>query len=193
MVEQDGLADAGELAEQFADGHPQSGAGGAKAHEVGDLEGQDAGEDVDADVVLGPVMHGRERHDAGVFHLAEGELGFGLGPVPGHDPGHGPVVVIGDQDVLAEEFFFQRGPGVRVDAPGQAQVPGLVAGQCQVMTRRTQGLAVIVWISAVTLSLPRRVLPRAKVAASSSSFLPALASVVPSNPRAWPRAVPGSG
>jgi hypothetical protein len=37
--------------------------------------------------------------------------------------------VAGDQDVLAEEFFFQRGPGVRVDAPGQAQVLGLVAGQ----------------------------------------------------------------
>ena len=53
------------------------------------------------------------------------------------------------------------------------------------MTRRTQGLAVIVSISAATLSLPRRVLPRAKVAASSPSFLPALAKVVPSNPRDW--------
>jgi 6-phospho-beta-glucosidase len=31
-------------------------------------------------------MHGRERHDAGVFHLPEGEPGFGLGPVPGHNP-----------------------------------------------------------------------------------------------------------
>jgi hypothetical protein len=51
-------------------------------------------------------------------------------PVPGHDLGHGPVVVAGDQDVLAEEFFFERGPGVRVDAPGQAQVPGLVAVEC---------------------------------------------------------------
>ena len=39
VVEQDGLADAGELAQQFADGHPQSGAGGAKAHEADNLEG----------------------------------------------------------------------------------------------------------------------------------------------------------
>src|ERR1039458_5118571 len=31
----------------------------------------------------------------------------------------------------------------------------------------------------------RRVLPRARAAASSSSFRPALASVVPSNPRTW--------
>src|ERR1019366_6793192 len=44
-VEQDGLADAG----QFA------GLGGAAAHEVGELEGEHAGEDVDDDVVLGPV------------------------------------------------------------------------------------------------------------------------------------------
>ena len=51
------------------------------------------------------------------------------------------------------------------------------------MTRRTQGLAVIVVISAATLSRVRRVLPRARVAASSSSFRPALARVVWSNPR----------
>ncbi len=53
------------------------------------------------------------------------------------------------------------------------------------MTRRTQGLAVIAVISASALSLLRRVVPRAKVAASSSSLRPALATVVPSKPRAW--------
>jgi hypothetical protein len=37
--------------------------------------------------------------------------------------------VAGDQHVLAEQLFFQRGAGIRVDAPGQAQVFGLVAGQ----------------------------------------------------------------
>src|SRR6266702_1661399 len=57
LVEQDGLADPGEFAEQGADGQVQAGAGGGSAHEVGDLQGQDAGEDVDADVVLGPVVH----------------------------------------------------------------------------------------------------------------------------------------
>ena len=41
VVEQDGLADAGELTQQFPDGSA-SGAGGAKAHQVGDLEGQHA-------------------------------------------------------------------------------------------------------------------------------------------------------
>ena len=95
---------------------------------MGDLQGEHAGEDVHADVVLGPVEHRGERHRVRVFELAEGELGFGLGPVPGDHLGGGPVVVAGDQHVLAEEFLFQRGAGVLVDAPGQAQVFGLVAG-----------------------------------------------------------------
>ena len=104
----------------------QSGLGGGAAHEVGDLQGQDAGEDVDADVVLGPVVHRGEGHHVRVFHLAEGELGFGLGPVPGDDLGYGPVVVAGDQDVLAEDFLFQAGAGGRAGGPGQAQVLWLV-------------------------------------------------------------------
>jgi len=37
--------------------------------------------------------------------------------------------VVGDQDVLAEDLLFQRGAGVRVDVPVQAQVPGLLAQQ----------------------------------------------------------------
>ncbi len=63
-----------------------------------------------------------------VFHLAEGELGFGLGPVAGDDVGGGPVVVVGDQHVLAEDLLFQGGARVLVDALGQAEVLGLVAG-----------------------------------------------------------------
>jgi len=53
----------------------------------------------------------------------------GLGPVAGHDVGDRPVVVVGDQDVLAEQFFFQFCSGGGVDGPGQAQLGGLVAGQ----------------------------------------------------------------
>src|SRR5258708_4693016 len=119
-VEEDGLADAGQFAEQGADGQVQSGLGGAAAHEVGELEGEHAGEDVDADVVLGPVEHRAEGGDAGVFHLPEGGLGLGLGPVGGDDLGGRPVVVVCDQDVLAEDLFFQGGAGAGVDVPGEA-------------------------------------------------------------------------
>ena len=102
---------------------------GLAAHQVGDLQGQHAGEGMDADVVLGPVEHRGERHDPGVFELPEGGLGLGLGPVAGDHLGGGPVVVIGDQHVLAEELFFQGDAGIVVDAPRQAQVAGLLAGQ----------------------------------------------------------------
>ena len=57
------------------------------------------------------------------------ELGLGLGPVAGDDLRDGPVVVIGDQHVLAEDFLFQGGAGGGVGFPGEAQVFGLVAGQ----------------------------------------------------------------
>jgi len=98
----------------------QPGAVGFQAHQVRDLQGQDAGECVDADVVLGPVEHRGERHDVRVFHLPEGGLGFGLGPVGGDYLGDGPVVVAGDQHVFAEDLFFQGGVCGVVDAPDQA-------------------------------------------------------------------------
>ena len=80
-----------------------------------DLQGQDAGEDVDADVVLGPVEHRGERHHVRVFHLPERELGLGLRPVAGDHLGGGPVVVIGDQHMFAEDLLFQRGAPGGVD------------------------------------------------------------------------------
>ena len=39
--------------------------------------------------------------------VAETELGVGLGSVAGNDLGGGPVVVVGDQDVLAEQLLLQ--------------------------------------------------------------------------------------
>ena len=96
---------------------------------MGKLEGEHAGEHVDADVVLGPVEHRAEGGYAGVFHLPEGGLGLGLGPVGGDDLGGGPVVVVGDQDVLAEDLFFQGGAGAGVDVPGEAVVLRGISGQ----------------------------------------------------------------
>jgi len=50
-------------------------------------------------------------------------------PVGGDDLGGGPVVVVGDQDVLAEDLFFQGGAGGGVDVPGEPVVFGGVSGQ----------------------------------------------------------------
>ena len=97
----------------------------------------------------------RTRRRAGLSSAGR-RLGFGLGPVPGHDRGHGPVVVIGDQDVLAEDLFFQGCPGVRVDAPGQAQVFSWTP--CRRCCCATQGLAVMASISVVPCSCPASVI-----------------------------------
>ena len=56
-IDQDGLADAGELGQELADSDVQPGALGLQAQQVRDLQGQDASEGVHADVVLGPVEH----------------------------------------------------------------------------------------------------------------------------------------
>src|SRR5712691_12175799 len=84
---------------------------------------------LDGDGVLGPVEHRAEGGGARVFHLPEGGLGLGLGPVGGDDLGGGPVVVVCDEDVLAEDLFFQGGAGGGVDVPGEAVVLGGVSGQ----------------------------------------------------------------
>src|SRR5664280_773917 len=70
-VEKDGFLDAGEVGQELADAEVQPGLVGLSAHEVGDGQGQDAVEDVDSDLGLGPVEHRGEPDDVGVFELAE--------------------------------------------------------------------------------------------------------------------------
>jgi hypothetical protein len=62
VVEQDGLADAGQLAEQFADGHVQTGLFGFASHEMRDGQREDGVEHVDTDLLVGPVVHRAKRH-----------------------------------------------------------------------------------------------------------------------------------
>ena len=65
----------------------------------------------------------------GSFSWRNGKLGLGLGAVAGDHLGGRPVVVIGNEHVLAEQLVFQGGARVLVDAPGKAQVLGLPAVQ----------------------------------------------------------------
>src|ERR1019366_2607543 len=97
---------------------------GLAAHQVGDLQGEDAGEGVYADVVIGPVVHGRERDGVGVFELAEAGLGV--------DVGDGPVLAVGDEDPFAEDLGFQRVAGDLVDLDGESVLGGGRAGESAV-------------------------------------------------------------
>jgi hypothetical protein len=115
----------------------------------------------------------------------EGEFGLGLGPVSGDHLGRWPVVVAGDQRVLGEQFLFQRGRG---PAPRRARKgAGPWAGRRSGPSGSPAAPMVWRWSARSrrrNFSRRRRVLPRAKVAVSSPGLLPALATVVPSDPRA---------
>src|SRR5665647_2710533 len=71
--------------QEVADGEVHSGVVGFAAHEVGDGEGEDAVEDVDADLGVGPVEHRGEPHDVRVLELAESGFDVVLGAVGGDD------------------------------------------------------------------------------------------------------------
>ena len=64
-VEKDGFLDAGEVGQELADAEVQPGLVGLSAHEVGDGQGQDAVEDVDPDLGVGPVEHQDSGHRDG--------------------------------------------------------------------------------------------------------------------------------
>ena len=71
-VDQDGFLDAGEVSEEFAYRQGLTRAGCLASHQVGDGQSEYAGDDVDTDVVVGPVVHGPEGDDVRVFELPEG-------------------------------------------------------------------------------------------------------------------------
>src|SRR5664279_3496351 len=75
-VDQHGFADSAEGVQEGFDGQVVAGAVGLEAQQVGQLQGQHAGEGVDGDVVLGPVVHRGERHLVRVFELTEAEFDF---------------------------------------------------------------------------------------------------------------------
>ena len=68
------------------------------------------------------------RRRAGL-HLAEGELGLGLAPVPGDNLGGSPSSWLVISKCSPKTSFFQRGPRAGVDGRGQPQVAGLFAVQ----------------------------------------------------------------
>jgi len=71
LVEQHGLFDPCQGREQLPDTHLHAGPVSLSDHEPCDRETKDAVEDVDPDLLLGPVEHRREGDDLGVLHLAE--------------------------------------------------------------------------------------------------------------------------
>src|SRR6266536_3596613 len=129
VVEQDGLLDARQLSQQLTNRQVQPRLVGMAAQQVRDRQGQHAVEDVDADLLVGPVVHGAKRHHLGVLELAEPGFDLGLGAVGGHHLGGGPLVAVGEQDPLAEDAALQAPAGRLVGVPRQAEGGWRIAGE----------------------------------------------------------------
>ena len=155
----------------------QAGFVGLAAHKVSDGEGEHEIKHVDPNLGVGPVVHGAERDEVGIFDLAEAEFDFGLRAVSGDDIRDGPVAV-GEQDPFAEQALLQAFRALGVGVPGETQSAGCTPVRVAVMMSPTQrGLRIVV-ISAWTVSRSRRVCPRARRACRSMSRWMAL-------PRVW--------
>jgi hypothetical protein len=74
---------------------------------VRDGEGQHAVEDAHPDLDVGPVEHRGEPDDVRVFELPEPGLDVFWGAVARDELGEGPVVVVGDEQALAEQFGLE--------------------------------------------------------------------------------------
>ena len=184
VVEQDGFADAGEFGEQFAHRHVQSGAVGLAAHEVGDGEGQDAVEDVDADLLVGPVVHRPERDHVWVFLLPEPGFDFGLGAVGRDHVDDRPGVRLVNRIRLPNSRSSNRFRALWSVRQVSRSSVGSSPVRVTVMTSSTQRGLRIAAMSVSTAARARRVLPRASRACSSARRRRALARVW-SNPRDW--------
>ena len=122
LVEQHGLLDFAERREESTHAHVESGLFGFSHHEPGNSEGEHAVEGVHSDLLVGPVEHRGERNNLAILHLAEVGLDGALGPVGSDDVGDWPLVVVGEEDPLAEELVFEFLPGLGIDVEGEGEV-----------------------------------------------------------------------
>ena len=87
--------------------------------QTGQQQRQHAAEDVDLDLLIGPVVLGAQGDAVGALHLAEGPFDMVLGAIAAHDIGIAPVVVVGEQERLAEQGRPQVLPGRLVEGVGE--------------------------------------------------------------------------
>jgi hypothetical protein len=82
-------------------------------------EGEDAARDVHFDFLVGPVILGTQRNVAAVLHVAEGGFYVMLTSIASDDLHIRPLVVVREEDCLAEQGFFQVFPCSVVEAVRQ--------------------------------------------------------------------------
>ena len=118
-MEQSDLADFAELLEQGVERAWQAMAAQVALQQTGQQQRQHAAEHVDLDLLIGPVVLGAQGDAVRPLHLAEGAFDVVLGAIAAHDVGVAPVVVVGEQERLAEQGRLQVLPSRLVEVVGE--------------------------------------------------------------------------
>ena len=125
-LEEGSQTDAGKASQEGAGGSGEdAGVARGVAQEGGELVAQDTGEEVDVELLVGPVELGSYGQMMGIFEVAEGVFDAGLGVVGVDDVFGRPIVAVGHQDAETELVFdVVEGCALRAEAQGEAS--GLV-------------------------------------------------------------------
>lgn len=99
-----------------SDGFP-----GAEVEKSSEEIGEDAGEDVDMEFLVGPVELGTQRDVDGILEVREDGFDISLTAVGVNDVGGGPVVAIGDEDDAAEGVGIEGGECGLIEGVGQSE------------------------------------------------------------------------
>ena len=68
---------------------------------------EDASEDVDVELLVGPMELGTESNVGGILEVSEDSFDDSLPAVGADDIGRGPIVAIGDEDDTSQGFGFE--------------------------------------------------------------------------------------
>ena len=118
-MEQFNLADCAELLEQGVERTIQAAAAQIALQQARQQQRQHAAEHVDLDLLIRPVILWAQGATLRPLHLAERAFDLVLGAIAAHDVSVAPVVVVGEQQRLAEQGRPQLLPGRLVEGVGE--------------------------------------------------------------------------
>src|SRR5215472_2830960 len=109
-IKQGHLLDLGQGVENFYDAQRDSLVGQGAAKQGAEEQSQNTIESMDANLLIGPVMEGPPTDKVRVLHSFEGLLDVMLTAIGAHDVFIAPGVLVGEEEVFAEEGPLQVMP-----------------------------------------------------------------------------------
>jgi hypothetical protein len=103
---------------------------GAQEHTLGEQVAEDAGEYMDVELLVGPVVLGAQGQMEGVLEMGEDGFDLRLSVVGINDLGGGPVVAVRDQDDPAQGVTLECRERRLVEFVGEREV-GILPGELE--------------------------------------------------------------